>query len=379
MKAGRLRLAWIVVIAIVVVIVSWRYVVNKHFHPVESKQAETQKRVAVRDLSQLQIKTPIAIYSSVQLFGRKLDDLYAEYICAEKKQKIEAIQRINFAECLKSLWLRKKKIAIENDTAAAVGFDLVSDYQDLAIAGKLTKVNIHQYIGKIDGVMRKIRTRIDWERVRKIKRLNDAELKLVKSIAWLFDGRDLVAYAMTEVLPSNDGGLNVEFMDFLLQNAGEEYVNAIPAVHDTKTSFGPLQFTEYALYESGGERRGASFLNPALPADLRIGGSVVSLRTTEDHYKAAMLFVIGNIADIVRLLNEKQLTTLSVKWMNNESDLLGYVAAAHHGPVKAHRAFKLWLDNGTKYYFKKSCTSAFQIYVVKTNNNRDALEAVRIR
>jgi hypothetical protein len=74
---------------------------------------------------------------------------------------------------------------------------------------------------------------------------------------------------MTELFPSMDK-MNKDVLDFLLRHGGEELVYHLPAVNDDYASFGPYQFTSFAVYNAEGQKKGASILNDFLPSGIRI-------------------------------------------------------------------------------------------------------------
>lgn len=171
-------------------------------------------------------------------------------------------------------------------------------------------------------------------------------------------------------MPSRDGQLNKLILDFLLKNAGREYIESIPAMYDPKTSFGPYQFTEYALYEVPRRgKRGASIINQAVKESEKIPGSVALLRG-EQHYKAAFLFMIENIANLVN----KRCAALNSVWRANKDDLIMFVATSHHMPSPALNAARRWLDNWARLPFYISCGSHLRRYALKTKANLESLQ-----
>lgn len=250
---------------------------------------------------------------------------------------------------------------------AQAGQQLVAEYRK-----GHTSTTFVAYVGRLSLVVANLRKAINWKTVGSATNLSKTDVALVKSIASSFNGKDMAAYAMAELMPSADGRLNVTVMDFLLRNAGREYVEGIPAMHDGKTSFGPYQFTENAVYDTPKGCRGASKINQALPLSQRIPGSVIFLRG-DDHHRAAYLFAIYNLCTLVRNLNATEKKTLQLKWSANKDDLFLYCATAHHNPSRAFVAARKWLDNKAKFPYEKSCSLRISGYAVKTRNNLAAM------
>jgi hypothetical protein len=183
---------------------------------------------------------------------------------------------------------------------------------------------------------------------------------------------------MAELLPSNNGELNRDYLDFLLRHGGRRYLESLPALHDDITSFGPVQFTQYAVYDVPGERRGASRVNVALPrgSELRIPGSTLRLRDN-DHLRAAYLFAVSNLADGIRSLSERQLTTFERVAGPRGVDVAQFIAVAHNKPANGRRALRAWLDAGGNGSFRDYCVPVSRLYAQKTINNYWALSATR--
>jgi hypothetical protein len=169
-------------------------------------------------------------------------------------------------------------------------------------------------------------------------------------ISKMLRGVDLVAYGMTELLPSSEGDFNVKFMRIILENAGSNYLMAIPAMSDMYLSFGLYQFTSYALRDDAERKAGVSKVNYFLPERYRIPGSVIKLRNGENH-RAAYLFAVHNILMLVRNLNDKQLRNLDKVYKQKGGDIVTYVATSHHAPKLAQTAMISWLSD--RVYVKK--------------------------
>jgi hypothetical protein len=169
-----------------------------------------------------------------------------------------------------------------------------------------------------------------------------------------------------------DGKFNSQVYDFILRSGGRAYIESIPAVYDHMISYGPYQFTSYALYDDGMNRRGASVPNQALPIGLRIPGNVVNLRGN-DHFKAAYLFAIDNEAHLLRKLNAHEFSVLEANWRNYRSDMLVYIAIAHHAPVPAISCGRRWLDFNARLPLYRSCSGILMQYGIKSIQNYRAL------
>ncbi len=305
-------------------------------------------------------------YPSGKLEGHKLSNLYADYLGLKDPTTIKDTITTNFQKNFANMWECKKDNCTSNVVTKA-GEQLVAEYKT-----KRTYTTFTKYTAQISTVVINLKKSINWTKVAKATNISTTDAQLVKSICGSFTGKDMVAYAMTELMPSADGHLNIAMMDFLLRNAGREYVEGIPAMHDGKTSFGPYQFTEYAVFDTPKEDRGASVINTAVASGQKIPGSVIKLRGN-DHHRAAYLFSVYNVCVLVKSLNTTQKKTLKLNWSANKDDLFYYCATAHHNPAAARKAAKIWLDNKVKHPFENSCGKRIAYYAKKTRKNLKAM------
>ena len=309
-------------------------------------------------------------YQTGPLAGRKAGDLYAAYL-GYSGTVIPTELKINWVKQLDALWTRKSNRRGVTPVAKQAHQSLVAEYASLDPG----RTNLESY-QKVAGEHAKtICAELDWNQVQRMYRLNDREGALLKRVSCNMGGRVLLAYAMAELLPSANGDLNRDYLDFLLQHGGRRYVESLPALHDDITSFGPLQFTHFAVYDAD-ERRGASKVNTALPTQLRIPGSTLRLRG-DDHLKAAYLFAVSNLADGIRGLNDRQLRTFEQVAGPRGVDVAQYVATAHNKPAVARQSLRRWLDNGAQSSYLVSCPRVSRLYATKTLKNYQALSPTR--
>ena len=304
-------------------------------------------------------------YPTRSLAGMKFGGLLADYTGIRGAVPKDA--RISFGRNLALMWERKKERSRQNPVVAHMGLKIVDSY----CSRSPSSLTVEDYEEIVNKAVSTAHNDLDEEKLAKIERLDKRRAKLVLKIAGSWRGRDFLAYAMTELMPSTDGKLNRQILDFLLRNGGREYVESIPAMYDPYTSFGPYQFTQYAWFDARGVRRGGSKLNPALSKPVP-HGSVGELRGDE-HHIAAFLFAVDNLSVMVRSLNDKQLTTLERCWKNRHEEVVQFIAAAHNYPKGAHDAARLWLDNGARKSYLESCTRKPRRYATKTRANLRAL------
>lgn len=306
-----------------------------------------------------------------KLEGKKLSNLYCLYL-GQSEGIFPKNVSVNWRSQLKVLWDMKLKKAKSRPVVKTASEMVVSQYPL-----QPTQLTFRQYKKIADEQANLLQRSIDWESIGRLKmvnqgQVNERKLELLKKISSKIGGRELLAYALTELMPGDDGEFNKNFLHFLLRNGGREYVEGIPAVYDEKTSFGPFQFTEYALYDANGEKRGASIINQALPAEHKVPGSVIKLRG-DDHFKAAWLNAVENLASLIRGLDEKQLKSLEDRLPFISTEIVQYIAVSHHAPSHARRWAGQWLKEDAGKDFQSFCERNCRVYAHKTAKNYAAI------
>src|SRR3989344_4670456 len=274
----------------------------------------------------------------------------------------------DFSELLTEMWERKNRRYPGNRSVEGMMRDIIPNYSPASA----TRLNLREYLETAQEEVEHFNEIIDWNEVRNRTGLTAPQLELVQRAVSTIDGYDLLAYAMTELFDLPEGRFNCQVFDFLLSNAGREYVELIPAMGDDRTSFGPFQFTSYALHDLPGDVRGASIINYALPSDERIPGSV-SLLEGNDHFRAAWLFSVYNICELVAGLDQTQGESLAGSLERNSDAITLFIAGAHHAPGNARRYAERWRTAGGTGRFRDYCQGRVSEYVEKTFENLQGL------
>lgn len=339
--------------------------------PARAKASHAYQSKTVRLLRMIPVKPHRGTYHTGKLAGSHVSSHYAWYLGVSRT--IPKKLSVDWNERITRLWERKydrADITVVHDT----GSMLVAEYKRLD-PGRTTLVKYQSHASK---EARRIYKSLDWDEVGRLyfrdphtKRVDQQKLALLKRISKRIDGRMLIAYMMTELLPTS-GKFGREYLDFLLRNAGSRYVESLPALHDDLTSFGPFQFTSHAVgvYYEGSVLRvgGASKMGRALPRSLWIPDSVALLRG-DDHVRAAELFAIHNIANLIRQLDEQQMTLFEQGVRKNPMMLVQFIATAHNKPTVAYRAALKWIDAKKRQNYQASCPEHSREYAQKTKTN----------
>jgi hypothetical protein len=297
-----------------------------------------------------------------KLKGRKFSGLFTQYTGISGTVAEE--HELDFGAQLAQMWSSKGTHYPDNPVIPEVGDTLVREYDGQDVQ----RMTIEEYRADIGQSL--LEFQINWDEFARIKKLDASELKVAQAAIRCINGRMLIAYANTELMPGDNGELNLDVMDMLLRCGGTRYVYSVPALYDDRVSFGPYQFTSYAIYDTPHEKRGASIVANAVTGE-KIPGSVAQLRG-RNHHRAAFLFAAANIADMVRKIPDKRLAALERELTSDASDLVEYIAAAHHAPSRAITAARYWADNGFKEPLRISMSSRIRAYATKTQANYKA-------
>lgn len=284
---------------------------------------------------------------------------------------------------------KKKPEWVNNTKRAKAVFEKIYETQQ----HKNEFLSLEQLTDRMDAGIRDVNQILDWKSLNtlsfnevKFTNLTESDVELVKRLSEKIDGTMLMAYVMTEIMPSlDDHEFNMNVLDFLAQNAGSLYLIVLAAMGDPYLSNGPFQFTSFAVYDMGSkDKRGASAINMLLPKEKRIGGSVLALQTIDDHIKAGQLFAVYNIAAFLSGLRRNKDTSLKAEqlidtlWSNldtlDDDVILKYISAAHHLPGNARKAFKKLLENKFQKDFLDFADKGIKTYAKKSAGGHGAIK-----
>ncbi len=329
--------------------------------PTTKKDPKEEKKEALRAHAE-RSQTAIVDMSSIE--GRKLGGLYADItgVAGTVGKRYE----INYGDILANLWVRK--ISRSNVSEATVK---AAEIPIQLYLNEPKKMTLRQFVAEANSQVLLVKGKLDWAAACKGYSLSAAECTTFKALATDVRGIDIVAYGMTEIMPSAEGDLNVKIMEILLRNAGSNYMFTIPALADQMLSLGFYQFTSYAV--NSGTAQGASKMNRFLPKEAKIPGSVIALRNGE-HHRAAYLFALDNLANLSKRTNDKEFAALKVALKKKPGDIVTFMATAHHAPGLALKSMKSWLSKGAKGSLNAHLIGRLRPYGKKSDNNLAALE-----
>lgn len=303
----------------------------------------------------------------------------ARYFGLEPGSLPSEVMKPNFTAILASLWDKKKKRSPPNKQKMIEdqGIAQSNQYAEERKIGKHRSMSLQEMQGIFHEEIRGLRRSLDWDRLGTEAGIL-THIGLMQKLDAHISGRTLTAYALTELFPSDNGSLNVSLFDVLLRSAGANFVTRIPALYDEYLSFGPFQFTQYALFDTPSEKRGASQVSGFLKGR-HIPGSVTKLVSLEQHADAAYLFALQGILRLIQAAQGNAEVLKSMKKVGPIA-LAQYIATAHHAPAPAKTAFLEWIKQGAEgkhsTHFRDNAVGArLKAYTLKTNANFMALRS----
>ena len=332
-------------------------------------------------------------YAMGPLAGKKFGGQFNRYFgFGNGVKEIKETEAIDFKFELAQLWQAKADImqGDEPDEEYAehhhgVLESIEAVYRDYEAPPPGTGPSLLQYRREIDDTLAGVEKVLPFPAIDKKFRLKPNQSQVLKRFAGSIDSDLMLSYAMTELMPSDNGRVNVEAFEFLLKNAGKGFIERIPALGDRKMSFGPYQFTDHALMNIGGKYgktviRGASLIDATIQPSL-LPPNVESLRGTE-HHMAAHLLAVYNLVLLVQNLGEAHCGEVLRSPSFVDAAARDYIIAAHHRPADAMRAFGLLLLNrkhaarGAPRTLADFCAEDVGRYVKKTHANSGALHTL---
>lgn len=278
---------------------------------------------------------------------------------------LPASMDVNWADNLQMLW--NKKLSIRNVTPATRknADKIVSAY---ATQERDTKT-IQAFVSEVGEIVRDTQASIDYPSLCDAMRINDTSCGSYKKIMGRFNGQHIVAYGMTEIFPAQNGLYNFRALDTLLQHAGENYLDSIPALGDVLLSKGFYQLTSHAVRrDDSGNLGGVTFVDNY--AGMKLPGSVLYI-TGKDSHKAAFEFSAYNIGSLIKSLNSSELKILSNRC--SQEQLMEFIAVSHHQPSKAVRFGRRWVKEGCSKHLSAYLDDHLKEYALKTRINYGAL------
>ncbi len=332
----------------------------------------------VEESSEAELETELPeIEVPREIQSEKMGGLNAFYLDVKPGEKPPKRKRFNFPKIIGQMWDQKlRRFAEDVDDAKKYRDLIVQKYEHYySPEGRQhddhRPISLPDYVNIIDTVSYQTLQELDWDRVERALQLKDGTGPVTRKALEKLAGLEMLAFSMTEIMASgSDGKLNARVYSFLLENAGEEFVNAVPAIGDALLSYGPCQMTKIALNEV-----------KKLKKALFVGGMISDLPETMDqiegteaHFRLAMLNAVVNIGRLVNGLTKSEREEF-LKLPAQE--ITEIVSAMHHRPSAVYKDYKEWrklVKTNPNATFDECCGEQVGIYVQKTRANYKALK-----
>jgi hypothetical protein len=275
----------------------------------------------------------------------------------------------DLAEKLSVLWGHKMRIKGVTPATRKNADYIIKDFA----TGAKTRQDIKAFVKNATRVVNRMHDALDYKAYCAKMSMDHEQCRTLEDITDDLRGKDMVAYGMTELLPSQNGIRNIELLDNILRNAGPEFLNNVPAFGDPLLSKGLYQFTSYAVRWDASGPQGASIVNQFVDKKHQIPQSVVRL-TMDDQHAAAFLFTTYNVSRWIRRMNGQQMKTFRKLMPSHQAELIQYIAVSHHMPGRTIQYANAWLNGGGRNEFLTYLPPHLRAYGTKTKNNYAAVK-----
>jgi hypothetical protein len=343
---------------------------------IQDNQIKIEQKVDNYSIDDITIDELVS-YSSSNLLDKQLYGHQAAYVGSNS---ISDGYDADFKSILEKRWdIKLSEYGSNSDID-----NLLKNQVDLYTENNSTKMNITDYMKTIDDSLDLIMNNLDWESLGNMKRLNSDELETLKNVYDSIDSKAIMSFYLTELMPGFDGEnsselytQNIDVFDYLLQNAGREFVELLPAEYDKFCSYGPGQHTINTISKvknvDGTYNYGnSSLINTCMPEEYKISNNIYELKNN-DHHIATGLNIIYNLSNAISSMNENQYSQFKNNFISSDDELVQMIATYHHSPKNALRATLFCLDNNVENDFSVSCNADILQYANKTKGNYQAL------
>lgn len=311
------------------------------------------------------------------LVGKKATDFFSMYLGGEAKGTIILWETYEWDKNKGIANMYQKKFSLPNKKELTVAEDHYRGVVSKIDFNKYTPITLSEHKKQVGSTLNELKEHIDREKLwDKLLWGNKEKLVTLQALSDNISAETLTSYSMTELLPSDAGNYNKNFLNFLLQNAGTQYIENIPAMYDSYASFWRYQFTSKAVYDTGKKKEGASRVNEFVKKSSKIPWSVCLLKG-QDHHKAAYLFIMYNLSNLLRNWDSTIQNALKeLTKPENQSNLAQLVAIMHNKPANWSTFLKeRYKLNNEKEYLQKKTRKDNYDYDLNKNGAIDLYES----
>ena len=325
----------------------------EHKENPEERNLETRPKIEGKTISErlssftfLNDTSEPRSFAAGPLAETKISDLYAQYLGMDKLGA-DIGEHIVYSpkHALAMLLVAKIERANANEKILAEQKAMLSAFAEHLYRGyneNGLKTDIVHYQAIIEKAISPVRTALEksFKSGPATHSLRSQEqIDLVVEAQKYIGGKELIAYSLTELMPSHNGLFNKIFLDFLLRSAGEDFVERIPSMNDSLISFGPYQMTNLPFEEG---RFGVKYVDEHL--NTKFLPTNVSDLSGVQHHQAAYLFMVGNLMNLTSKLSSQQVHEMSRVIKEEPLVVTLFAALSHHSPAGGRAAMKAYAE-----------------------------------
>ncbi|OGG52804.1 hypothetical protein A3C20_01595 [Candidatus Kaiserbacteria bacterium RIFCSPHIGHO2_02_FULL_55_25] len=327
----------------------------------------------------LELKENKREYDTREIAGRPFGYPISAYFGT--KDRIGPVTLVDFRYRLAQLWKEKMmRLRVSEKERPALAHaidDIVMSYDP----DKAMTMSAGAYYLELTDSLSGVRAEVDWDKIHRAFRFSGPQNALFRSFAQNIDAKTLLAFNLSEIMPSQ-GNLTFKVFDTLLKTGGYEFISRIPSGGDDEMSYGPGQITAKIFQEEKNKRGSVAKMAGMLKRPDMITKDIAQVRDRQ-HHMASYLDALFNIGLLVQKLklSDEQATALVREPVGD--DVRMFISGAHNRPADAIDSFERFAKayvaarkqgGQARPRFITFCTQRIAPYVGRTLAN---LEEVR--
>ena len=311
-------------------------------------------------------------YDTGALAGKQFGYPISAYLGT--KDRLGATTAVDFRYRLAQMWKEKAgKIRVDEAKRTA----LMRSIDDIVMSYDPEKAmsmsGAYYYLELVESI-KQVRDEIDWGKIHSTFRLSGAQDALFRSFEKYLDAQTLLAFNLSEIMPSQ-GSSTFKVFDTLLKTGGYEFIQRIPSGGDNEMSFGPGQVTAKIFSEEKNNRGSVAIMSGVLKKRDMVTKDVAQLRGRQ-HHMASYLDALFNLVRLVQKMPDAQAAAIMNEPVGD--DVRMFVSGAHNRPSDAVDSFRRFAasyliarEHGgqARPRFATFCTKQIAPYVERTEAN----------
>ena len=336
-----------------------------------------EEKMPERTVRFLELKEEKREYDTREIAGRPFGYPISAYFGT--KERIGPVTLVDFRFRLAQLWKEKAGRLRVSETERPALMRAIDDIVMSYDPDNPTTMSAGAYYLELTDSIKEVRAEVDWDKIHRAFRFSGPQNALFRSFAENIDAKTLLAFNISELMPSQ-GNLTFKVFDTLLKTGGYEFISRIPAGGDDEMSYGPGQVTARLFQEGKNKRGSVAIMSGMLKKKDMVPKDITQLQGRH-HHMASYLDALFNIGLLVQRIPDAQATALLKEPIGD--DVRMFVSGAHNRPADAVDTFvrfaKAYMDtrkhsSPARPRFAAFCTPRIAPYVGRTQAN---LEEVR--